>query len=196
MTHLLIHYGLVILFLLVAVESFGVPLPGETALITCAVLSAQGHYSIVLVILIAATAAIIGDNLGYWIIGRVGGRRLLQRWKWLRHYSDIFIVRTEKLMTRHGGKTIFLSRFVTFLRYTAAWIAGMTGMTWRKFLLWNALGGVVWATSVGLIAYYLGHAAAAAFSKYGIYGAALIVISIVAFMLFSRYVDKKIDKIV
>lgn len=195
MTHLLFHYGLIALFLLVAVESFGVPLPGETALITCAVLSAQGHYPIVLVLILAASAAIIGDNLGYWLIGRIGGRKFLHRWKWLRRYSDLFIPRAEKLMARHGGKTVFFSRFITFLRYTAAWIAGMAGMPWCKFLLWNALGGVVWATAVGLLAYYLGHAAAAAFSKYGRYGVVFTLLSILIFIGITRFIDSKADKI-
>lgn len=193
MIPLLVHYGLIILFLVVAVESFGIPLPGETALITCAILAAQGHYPIVAVIAIAAIAAIIGDNLGYWLIGHIGGRRLLRRWKWLQKYSDRFMPPAEKLMRGHGGKTVFFSRFVTFLRYTAAWTAGITGMPWRKFLLWNTLGGIVWATIVGLLAYFLGHAAAAAFSRYGFFGAIITILSICAYFVATKYIDKRIE---
>lgn len=70
------------------IESFGVPLPGEAALVAFAVLASQGHYSIGVVIGVTAAAAIIGDNLGYWVIGRWGGRALFNRWGWLRRYSE------------------------------------------------------------------------------------------------------------
>ena len=72
MTHFFIHHGLPLLFAVVMIESFGIPLPGETALITFGVLASEGHYSIVDVIAVAAAAAIVGDNLGYWLIGRLG----------------------------------------------------------------------------------------------------------------------------
>jgi VTT domain len=92
------------------IESFGIPLPGETALIAFGVLAAEGHYSIVSVIAIAAAGAIVGDNLGYWLIGRLGGRALFRRWRWLRQYSDRVLPRAEAIMQRHGGKTVFLLR--------------------------------------------------------------------------------------
>jgi membrane protein DedA with SNARE-associated domain len=79
MTHFFTHNGLPVLFLAVMIESFGIPVPGETALIAFAVLAAEGHYSISVVIALAATGAIIGDNLGYWLIGRIGGRARLRR---------------------------------------------------------------------------------------------------------------------
>ena len=83
MTHFLTNHGLPLLFAVVLIESFGIPLPGETALIAFAVLAAQGHYSIATVVAIAAAGAIVGDNLGYWLIGRLGGRALFRRWRWL-----------------------------------------------------------------------------------------------------------------
>jgi membrane protein DedA with SNARE-associated domain len=169
MTHFFTHHGLPVLFFAVAIESFGIPVPGETALIAFAVLAAQGHYPISLVISLAAIGAIIGDNLGYWLIGRIGGRALFRRWPWLNRYSDRVLPRAERLMARHGGKTVFFGRFITVLRYTAAWVAGIAHMPWRKFLFWNAVGGIVWAIGVGLIAYYSGHAAAAAIQTYGLY---------------------------
>ena len=86
MTKLLLDYGLVLLFVLVALESTGVPLPGETALIAASVLASQGNYSIVAVIVVAAAGAIVGDNVGYWI-GRTGGRRLLERWGPIQRYT-------------------------------------------------------------------------------------------------------------
>ena len=172
----IIHYGLPILFLVVMIESFGVPLPGETALVAFAVLASQGHYHISMVIGIAAAAAIVGDNLGYWLIGRLGGRKLFSRWAWLQRYNDTVLPKAEKLMARHGGKTIFFGRFITILRYTAAWVAGLARMPWGKFLLFNALGGIAWATLMGLLAFYAGAAAAHAFSRYGLYAAAAIIV--------------------
>ena len=152
----LTQYGLPILFLVVMIESFGVPLPGETTLIAFGVLASQGHYDIAWVIAVAAAGAIIGDNLGYWLIGRWGGRALFARWAWLDAYADRVLPRAEKVMQRHGGKAVFFGRFVAVLRYTVAWIAGITRMQWDKFLLWNAAGGIAWATLVGLLSYWGG----------------------------------------
>ena len=163
-------WALLILFALLALESFGLPLPGETALIACAVLASQGSLSIVAVILVAIAAAIIGDNLGYWT-ARHGGRPLLERHRLTREYAAKYLPRGERFFARHGGKTVFLGRFVAVLRVTAAWIAGLAHMHWWRFLGWNAAGGIVWATGVALIAYYLGDAAAHALNRYGLFAA-------------------------
>jgi len=171
-THFFTHHGLPLLSVVVMIESFGIPLPGETALIAFAVLASQGHYRIEWVIVAAAAGAIVGDNLGYWLIGRLGGRALFRRWRWLSAYADRVLPRAEALMDRHGGKTVFLGRFVSVLRYTVAWIAGLSRMRWWRFLFWNAAGGITWATAVGLIAYYSGRAAADAIQRYGLYAAA------------------------
>ena len=165
------HHGLPLLFVVVMLESFGLPLPGETALILFGVLASEGHYDIAVVIAIAAAAAIVGDNLGYWIIGRWGGRALFKRSRYLERYADAVLPRAERLMKKHGGKTVFFGRFVSILRFTAAWVAGIGRMHWWKFLFWNALGGIAWATLVGLVAYYGGKAAADAIQRYGIYAA-------------------------
>ena len=178
MTHFFTHHGLPLLSVVVMIESFGIPLPGETALIAFGVLASQGHYRIEWVIVAAAAGAIVGDNLGYWLIGRLGGRALFRRWRWLNTYADRVLPRAEALMKRHGGKTVFLGRFVSVLRYTVAWIAGLSQMRWWRFLFWNAAGGIVWATAVGLIAYYSGRAAADAIQKYGLYAAAAVAVAI------------------
>src|SRR5436309_5940052 len=128
MTHFITDHGLPLLFAVVMIESFGIPLPGETALIAFGVLAAQGHYSIASVIAVAAAGAIVGDNLGYWLIGRLGGRALFRRWHWLHQYSERVLPRAESLMARHGGAAVFFGRFVAILRYTIAWVAGLTGM--------------------------------------------------------------------
>jgi membrane protein DedA with SNARE-associated domain len=179
LTHFFTSHGLPLLFAVVLLESFGIPLPGETALIAFGILASQGHYSIVWVIVVAAAGAIIGDNLGYWLIGRLGGRALFERWAFLRRYSERFLPAAERLMARHGGKTVFFGRFITVLRYTAAWVAGIGRMDWWKFLFWNAAGGICWATAVGLVAYYSGHAAADAIQRYGIYAAGGIAVLVV-----------------
>jgi membrane protein DedA with SNARE-associated domain len=173
-THFFTQYGLPLLALAIMLESFGIPLPGETALIAFGALASQGHYDIRWVIAVASAGAIVGDNLGYWLIGKLGGRALLTRWRWLRRYSERALPRAETLMARHGGKTVFFGRFVSLLRTTVAWIAGLSGMNWWKFLFWNATGGIVWASTVALTSYYLGKSAAAAIPRYGLYAAGAV----------------------
>jgi membrane protein DedA with SNARE-associated domain len=182
-TQLLIDYGLVLLFVLVAIESAGIPVPGETGLITAAFLAHQGHYSIVWVIVVAAAGAIVGDNIGYWL-GRVGGRRLLERWSITRRYAEKTLPRAEGFFRRHGSKTVFFGRFIAILRVTAAWMAGISHMHWWLFALWNALGGILWATGVGLLAYFAGKAAADAVSRYGLYAVvAILVVGAIGFLV-------------
>jgi membrane protein DedA with SNARE-associated domain len=164
------QWALVIMFVLLTLESFGLPVPGETALIACAVVASQGELSIVAVILVAIAAAIIGDNLGYWV-ARKGGRPLLERNRLTRAYAERYLKRGERFFQKHGGKTVFFGRFVAVLRVTTAWIAGLSHMHWWRFLAWNAAGGIVWATGIGLLAYYAGDAAAAALNKYGLVAA-------------------------
>ena len=194
MTHFITHHGLPLLFLVVMIESFGVPLPGETALILFGVLASQGHYNIAVVIAVAAAGAIVGDNLGYWIIGRWGGRALFRRWGWLRRYSDRVLPRAEELMAKHGGKTVFFGRFITVLRYTAAWVAGLGRMHWATFLFWNAAGGIAWATLVGLVAYYGGQSAADAIARYGIYAFGVIAGILILFFLVTHFGKRRIER--
>ncbi|TMM16375.1 MAG: DedA family protein [Actinobacteria bacterium] len=196
MTHFITQHGLPLLFLVVMIESFGVPLPGETALILFGVLASEGHYNIAAVIAVAAAGAIVGDNLGYWIIGRWGGRELFERWGWLKRYSDRVLPRAEELMAKHGGKTVFFGRFITVLRYTAAWIAGLGKMHWLRFLFWNAAGGICWATLVGLVAYYGGKSAADAIQRYGIYAfggvAAILVLGWLVAHFGKRWIERRL----
>jgi membrane protein DedA with SNARE-associated domain len=193
-THFFTHHGLPLLFVVVMLESFGIPLPGETALIFFGVLASQGNYSIVEVIAVTAAAAIVGDNLGYWIIGRWGGRALFRRWKWLERYSERVLPRAERIMKRHGGKTVFFGRFVAILRFTAAWIAGLGRMHWWTFLFWNAAGGIIWATTFGLVAFYGGKAAADAIAHYGLFAAAGVLALLVAGWLALHFGKRRIEK--
>lgn len=193
MTHLLLSYGLILLFLVVAGESAGIPLPGETALVAAAILATRHHYSIVSVIAVAACAAIIGDNVGYWV-GRTGGRRLLERWGPIRRYARRALPPGERFFDQHGGKTVFIARFVAVLRVSAAWLAGITHMTWWRFFLWNAAGGIAWASLVGLLAYYFGRAAADAIGRFGLLGAAVVVVVGVLVFLGLRMWHKRMEK--
>jgi membrane protein DedA with SNARE-associated domain len=194
LTHFFTHHGLPLLFLVVMLESFGIPLPGETALIFFGVLASKGNYSITWVIVIAAAAAIIGDNLGYWLIGRLGGRALFRRHRWLKRWSDSVLPRAERIMRRHGGKTVFFGRFVAILRFTAAWVAGLGRMPWWRFLFWNAVGGIVWATVVGLVAFYGGKAAADAIQSYGLYAAAGVAVLVVVAAIAVHFGKERLEK--
>jgi membrane protein DedA with SNARE-associated domain len=176
-TQLLLDYGLVLLFVFVAVESAGVPIPGETVLITAAVLARPEHhrYSLVSVIVVASAAAIVGDNIGY-LLGRYGGRRLLNRWGFIRRYAEKALPPSERFFAKHGPKTVFFGRFIAVLRVTAAWLAGISHMQWWRFFAWNAAGGIIWATGVSLLAYWAGKAVAEAVGKYGLYGVIAVLV--------------------
>jgi membrane-associated protein len=180
--------GYVLLALLVGGESAGIPLPGETALITAAVLASQGKLSLPAVVAIAAAAAIVGDNFGY-LLGRKGARRLLERPGWLEERRRSLLRRGEAFFARHGGKTVFLGRWLPFLRITAAWLAGANRMPWPKFLAWNAAGGIAWAVSIGLLGYLAGQAAVAVLHTLGYVALglfAVVVIALVAWAVFRR----------
>jgi membrane protein DedA with SNARE-associated domain len=192
-THFIQDYGLIFLFGIVCLESAGAWLPGETALIAAAIYASNGHLSITGVIAVAAAGAIIGDNIGYWL-GREGGRRLLYRYALLARFSDRVLPPAERFFERHGGKAVFFARFFGGVRVTGAWMAGITRMSWWKFLFWNAAGGIVWAVGVGVIAFYGGHAAADVIEEYGLYGgigvAVIVILGLVGFHFLRRRVEE------
>src|SRR3954469_4942625 len=177
--------GLPVMALLIAGESMGLPLPGETALIAAAILASRGKLDIVAVIALAATAAIVGDNLGY-VIGRRGGRKLLLRFPRLRPHAERLLTVGEPFFAKHGPKAVFLGRWFTGLRIAAAWLAGIHRMRWPSFLFWNATGGIAWAVSVGVLAYALGHSAEKVLKTAGVVGAGGIVLGGLAALLWMR----------
>jgi membrane protein DedA with SNARE-associated domain len=188
--------GLPLLFIFIALESAGIPLPGETALITGSILSSQDRFaSIEWVIIVAAAAAIIGDNCGYWA-ARLGAMNLIRRSPRLSRFADRVLPPSERFFERHGGKTIFLARFIAILRITAAWLAGLSRMHWWQFFLWNAAGGIVWATAVGLVAYWGGKALADAIQRDGVYAAAGLAFALgggwLAFHLARRRLEQRL----
>src|SRR6476661_8130411 len=113
--HFLETYGYGAIFVLVGLESLGIPLPGEAALLTAAAFAAGGHLSIVGVILAAAAGGIVGDAAGYWI-GRKGGLVAVRRYGKVLHISDATVERAQRFFQQHGGKTVFFGRFVSLLR--------------------------------------------------------------------------------
>jgi len=183
--HLVQVFGYPLLFLIVMSESGGLPVPGETGLITAAVLASQGKLKVELVIGLAAAGAIVGDNIGY-LIGRKGGRWLLER-PGLFHRQRLQVLETgQPFFERHGPKAVFFGRFVLGLRVWASWLAGATHMHWRSFVLWNALGGITWATAIGVIAYYLGHSAGNVIEAFGLFGLAAVLLAIVTGLVMHR----------
>lgn len=153
---LLTTYGYGAIFACVALESAGLPLPGETMLLVAAITAGTTHQlSLPLVIAAAASGAVVGDNLGFWI-GYAGGARLLSRLTRLVRRQERKVKVGLYLFHRHGGKVVFVGRFVTVLRMWAALMAGTAHMRWTSFLCWNAAGGLLWATGYGLVGYLLG----------------------------------------
>ena len=148
-------------------ESTGLPLPGETALITAGGLAAAGHLSLPLVIAVAILAAITGDTLGYWV-GRRRGRAFLLRDGFLAGHRRHAVTRADRFFARNGTVTVFVSRFIPGVRVVAAVMAGATQMPWRRFASANALGAVLWATTVASLAYLLGPAGAASLALAGL----------------------------
>jgi membrane protein DedA with SNARE-associated domain len=161
MDHGLLHqimasYGLWALFVLVMLESTGIPVPGETALVSAALYAgATHHFSLLEVILTAFAGAVIGDTMGYWV-GRTLGFRLLARYgRHIRVTEDRLKI-GRYLFRRHGGKIVFFGRFVALLRVLAALLAGANHMPWPRFAVMNAAGGLCWAASFAGAAYLFG----------------------------------------
>jgi membrane protein DedA with SNARE-associated domain/membrane-associated phospholipid phosphatase len=154
-TRLVESYGYAVVFFFVAIESLGIPLPGETVLVTAAALAALGHLNIWWVIAIAAAGGIIGDAGGYWI-GRLGGLTLLRRYGRFVHFDEHKLEKVRSFFDRHGSKAVFFGRFIALLRTWAALLAGTAEMPYRIFTVYNVLGGITWATLFGTLGYVFG----------------------------------------
>jgi membrane protein DedA with SNARE-associated domain len=150
------------------------------------VLASQGELAIEAVIPIAAAAAIVGDNVGYFLGARLG-RRFLERPGRTLETRLALLERGDRLFDRHGPKAVFFGRWIAGLRIWAAWLAGMSSMPWRSFLLWNALGGIAWAVWFGLLGYFGGEAAARVVERLGV-GVAIAagVVLVIAYVAFKR----------
>jgi membrane protein DedA with SNARE-associated domain len=187
--HAIAQYGYFAVFVIVALESAGVPLPGETALVTAAIFAGQGVLNIEAVIGCAAVAAILGDNMGYWV-GREFGFPLLYRYGHVLPIDEGKLKVAQYLFLRHGGKIVFFGRFVAILRTFAAFLAGVNRLEYVRFLIFNALGGVVWATLFGLGGYFLG----VAFETYARpVGLAALAGAVIGAVVASRFIAHHAD---
>jgi membrane protein DedA with SNARE-associated domain len=191
-------YGAWIVGGAVAVESMGIPVPGETMLITAAVYAGTtGELNVAHLILAAIVGAIAGDNAGFWI-GRTVGFRWVVRYRSRLRLTTRRLKLGQYLFLRHGGKVVFFGRFVAVLRVLAALLAGLNCMTWGRFLLFNALGGIVWAGAYGLGAYAFGQTLANALSSIGlvlgIVAAAAVVVGLVIARRFERRLEDAAER--
>ncbi|MHB8884786.1 MAG: DedA family protein [Methylovirgula sp.] len=188
---LIIHHGYWAVFLVVMLESTGVPLPGESALLLAAAYAgATGHLNIVYVILSAIGGAVVGDNFGYWV-GRTVGARLLQRYGRFVGLTPSRLRLGEYLFERHGGKIVFIGRFIAVLRVFAALLAGLNKYDWRPFVVFNATGAVTWAVVMGSGAYLFGDAMNRVSGPLGLVGFGIVVAGIVIFWFFLRREERK-----
>ncbi|MFI7252402.1 DedA family protein [Micromonospora chalcea] len=144
----------------IGVESMGIPLPGEIVLVSAALLAATGAVGPEWVAAAAATGAILGDSVGY-AVGRRGGRPLLERLgrRFPKHLGPAHLARAELSFARHGVWAVFFGRFVALLRILAGPLAGALRVPYRRFLIANAAGGLVWAFGTTYLLFYLGQAA-------------------------------------
>ena len=185
---LLETYGYLAVLLLVGLESLGIPLPGETALLTASAYAAAGHLSIVGVIAAAAVGAVLGDAGAYWI-GRTGGLALIRRYGRFLRVDDAKLERAQDFFRRHGGKTVFFGRFVSLLRMLAALLAGVTRMPYARFSLYNATGGICWALLFGSLGYGFGRQLPRLEHAIGQAGALVVLLAalLVALILVGRW---------
>lgn len=190
----LLHvYGYWAVLVFVSIESIGIPFPGETMLIAAAIFAGKTHQLLIpFVIAAAAAGAIIGDNIGFFI-GRQGGYRLLHRYGRYIRLDERKLKLGQYLFRKHGGKVVFFGRFVAVLRAFAAFLAGTNRMTWRRFLIFNALGGIVWATIYGLGGYYLGKNIDRFTGPIGTVTIILAVIGIIASLIFVRFNERRLE---
>lgn len=190
--HIIATHGILAIGVIIALESMGLPLPGESVLALGALYAAHHNQSVAAVVASAAAGAIIGDNVGY-LIGRELGYPLLRRYGGYIGMSPGKIKLGQYLFLRHGTKVVFLGRFVAVLRVLAAVLAGINRMEWPRFLVANAAGAVLWASLVGFGAYFFGRAVTHLTRPLAI---ALVVVglaALVAVLLFVRAHEAELE---
>jgi membrane protein DedA with SNARE-associated domain len=152
---LLDRWGYLAVAGVIGVESFGMPAPGQTIMVAAAIYAGAGRLNVVAVGVIAFLAAVLGDNIGYWI-GARGGRRIVHRFGRYIFLTPERLERAEKFFARRGNRIVVVARFIDGLRQLNGVIAGITAMPWRTFLLYNAIGAALWVGWWTTISYVLG----------------------------------------
>jgi membrane-associated protein len=187
--------GYPLIFVIVVLETgCGIPFaPGEIATVTGGIAAAEDKLEIGWVIAVAAAAAIVGDNIGY-VVGKMGGRRLLEGpGTFVKQRRQVLAI-ADPFFERHGPTTVFIGRWLPFLRVYASWLAGASRMRWGTFVVWNAAGGIAWATSMGLLGYFGAAAAASVLEDLGTYGPIIVVPAIIlAFVLYHRQQRRAVE---
>jgi membrane protein DedA with SNARE-associated domain len=191
---LLVAYGYWAVFVIVGLESVGVPMPGETTLIAAAIYAGATHrLSIGLVIVAAMAGAILGDNVGY-TIGHWGGYRILVRYGRYVRLDEAKVKLARYIFLKHGSKVVFFGRFVSVLRTYAAFLAGTTRMPWWRFFAFNAAGGIVWSLIYGLGAYLLGQQLQRLTRTADVALGIGAVVGVVAFLVFLARNEKRLEE--
>ena len=186
------QYGYAVVGIGVMLEATGLPLPGESLMIAAALYAATTHrLDIFVIVPVAATGAIVGDQIGYFI-GRSIGFRVLARWGRKIGLSEERLELGRYLFRRYGGRVVFLGRFVAVLRTFVALLAGANQMAWHSFLIWNALGGVGWTSLYGFGAYVLGDAVRRVSGPVGVTMAVIGVIALVAGLVFVKRNERRL----
>ena len=183
LTHFVEQYGYVAVALLVTIEGFGIPLPGETAVVVAAAFAARGSLNIVGVVISTTIGTILGGSGGYWI-GRVGGRSLLERYGHLLRMDEKRLARTEAYFDRHGVKTVFFARFVALLRIFGSLMAGVAHMPFPTFTAVNAVGGLLWAATFSAVGYLFGRNLSKLDDYLGEVGIALSVLVVLGYVVY------------
>ena len=185
------HYGLWAILALVMIEDFGVPVPGETILIAGAIYAGAGRLNIVAVGVVGFVGAVIGDNIGF-AIGHFGGRALALRWGRYVFLTEERLDKAERFFHRHGGKVITIARFIEGLRQANGIIAGISGMHWRRFLAFNALGAALWVGTWVSVGYFAGkhittiYHYITQYSYYVLVAVAVLLVAYIALRLWGR----------
>jgi membrane protein DedA with SNARE-associated domain len=153
---LFVNYGYWAVFFGVMLENAGLPVPGETILLAAGFFAATGHFKLATVMLVAATGAVVGDNIGF-AIGHRYGRGFLLRYGRFIFLTPARLEHINSFFERHGNKTILVARFITGLRVFAALLAGASKMRWRVFLVYNMAGAILWSIVITTLGYLFGH---------------------------------------